>query len=37
MLFAEQIIDRLNGIEGAEGHFNEDGAPVAHGTIPKTR
>ena len=37
MLFAKQVIDGLHGIEGAQGHFNEDGAPVAHGTIPEAR
>ena len=34
MLIAEQIVDRLHWVEGAEWHFHKDGAPVAHGTIP---
>ena len=24
MLLAEEVVDGLHGIEGAEGHFNED-------------
>ena len=35
MLRAEEIVDRLHGIERAERHFNEDGVPVAHGAIPE--
>ena len=35
MLRAEEIVDRLHGIERAEWHFNEDGVPVAHGAIPE--
>ena len=35
MLIAEKIIDSLHGVEGAKGYFDEDRAPIAHGTIPK--
>ena len=35
MLRAEEIVDRLHGIERAERHFNEDSVPVAHGAIPE--
>jgi hypothetical protein len=35
MLFAQQIINSLNGIEGAQGNLNKYGTPVAHGTIPE--
>ena len=35
MLFAQQVVDGLHGIEGAERHFHEDGVPVAHGSIPQ--
>ena len=36
MLVAQKVVDGLHWIEGAEGHFDEDGRPVAHGSIPKT-
>lgn len=36
MLFSKQVVNCLNGIESSDGHFHEDGVPVAHGTIPKT-
>ena len=36
MLVAQEIVDRLDGIEGAEGNLYEDGAPVAHSAVPKT-
>ena len=36
MLFAEEIVDGLHRIEGSEGNFYEDCAPVAHGSIPET-
>ena len=35
MLLAQEVVHRLDGVEGAEADFNEDGAPVAHGTVPK--
>ena len=35
MLFAQQVVNGLNGIEGAKGNLDKYGAPVAHGTIPK--
>ena len=34
MLVAKEIIDCLNGVEGAKRDFNEDGRPIAHCTIP---
>lgn len=37
MLFSKQVVNCLNGIESSDGHFHEDGVPVAHGTIPETR
>ena len=37
MLLAEEVVDRLDGVEGFERHFHEDGGPVAHSTIPKPR
>ena len=36
MLRPQQVIDGLHGVEGSEGHFHEDGAPVAHGAVPQT-
>lgn len=36
MLFSKQVVNCLNGIESSDGHFHEDGVPVAHGTIPET-
>ena len=36
MLFSQQIVDSLNGVEGLKRNFNEDRTPVAHSTIPKT-
>ena len=36
MLFAQQVVNGLNGIEGAQGNLDKYGAPVAHGTIPQT-
>ena len=36
MLVAKEIVDGLHRIECAEGNLYEDGAPVAHGTIPQT-
>lgn len=37
MLFSQQVIHRLHRIERAEWYFHEDGVPIAHGTVPKTR
>ena len=36
MLFAEQVVDGFYGVEGGQGHFDEEGDPVGHGTVPKT-
>jgi hypothetical protein len=36
MLFAQQVVNGLNGIEGAQGNLDKYGAPVAHSTIPQT-
>lgn len=36
VLGAQQIVDGLHGVERAEGHLNEDGVPVGHGTVPKS-
>ena len=35
MLVAQQVIHRLHGVERAEGHFDEHGAPVAHRAVPQ--
>ena len=35
MLFAQQVVNGLNRIEGAQGNLDKYGAPVAHGTIPE--
>ncbi len=35
VLVAEEVVDRLYGVEGGEGNLNEDGVPVTHGTIPE--
>ena len=35
MLWTEQVVDGLHGVERAEGNFYEDGTPVAHGTVPE--
>ena len=34
MLIAQQIVDGLDGIEGAEGNFYENRIPVAHSSVP---
>ena len=33
----EKIQDHLHGIEGLEGHFHEEGVPVAHRAVPQAR
>ena len=35
MLRAEQVVDRLDGIEGAERNLYEQSVPVTHGTVPQ--
>ena len=35
VLLAQQVVDGLHRIEGAQWHFYEDGIPIAHSTIPK--
>ena len=37
MLLAKQVVNSLYRIEGAKGNLYEDGAPIAHRTIPETR
>lgn len=37
MFCTQQVVHRLDRVEGRERHFDEDGVPVRHGTIPKTR
>lgn len=37
MLLAEQVVDRFDGIEGRDRHFDEDGVPAAHSAVPETR
>lgn len=36
MLFSQQVIDGFNRIKGGQWHFNEDGVPVAHGSVPES-
>ncbi len=31
----EEVVDGLHGVEGADGHFNQYGVPVAHRTVPE--
>lgn len=33
---SQQIVDGLHRVERADGNFNEDSVPVAHGTVPKS-
>ena len=33
----QQVVHRLYGVEGLDGHFDEDGDPIGHGTVPKSR
>ena len=35
MLRAEEVVHRFHGIERGEGHFYEDGVPVAHCAVPQ--
>ena len=37
MLISEQVVNSLYWVECAYGHFYEDSAPVAHGSIPQAR
>ena len=32
---AQEVVDGLDGVEGLDGHLDEDGVPVAHGSVPK--
>ena len=36
MLGAEQVVDGLDGVEGGQGNFNENGVPVTHGAVPQS-
>ena len=36
VLVAQQVVDGLYRVEGAEGNLYEDGAPVAHGAVPES-
>ena len=36
MSLTQQVVDGLDRIESRQGHFHEDGVPVAHGSIPQT-
>ena len=36
MLVTQEVVDGFDGVEGFEGHFDEDCRPVAHGAIPKS-
>ena len=36
MLGSQEIIDRLDGIKGLNGHFHKNGDPVRHRTVPET-
>ena len=36
MLGTEKIIDSFHRIESTERHFNHNGTPVAHSTVPQT-
>ena len=31
----QEVVDSFHGVEGFDGHFNEDGNPVGHGTVPE--
>ena len=35
MLFAEQVVDCFDGIEGGQWNFDEESNPVCHGSIPE--
>ena len=35
VFLAEKVVDSLDGVEGCQGHFDEDGGPISHGTVPK--
>ena len=36
MLLAQEVVDRLHGIERGDGHFDKEGVPVGHGSIPQS-
>ena len=36
MLWAVEVVDRLDRVESGEGHFDEDGVPVAHRSVPES-
>ena len=35
MLWAQEVVDGLDGIEGAQGNFYKESVPVTHCTVPK--
>ena len=35
MLVAEEIVDRFDGVEGAERNLDEDRRPITHSAIPQ--
>ena len=35
MLFAQQVVDGFDGVEGGQGHFDKEGDPVGHGSVPE--
>ena len=36
MLFAEQVVDGFDGIEGGKRNLDEEGDPVGHGAVPQS-
>lgn len=37
MLFAEQVVDGFDRVEGCQRHFDKEGNPVGHSTVPEAR
>ena len=36
VLFTEEVVDGLDGVEGGDGHLDEEGDPVGHGAVPES-
>ena len=36
MFRTQEVVDRFDGVECAQGHFDKGGEPVTHGTIPQS-
>ena len=36
VLFAQQVVDGFDRVESGQGHFDEDGVPIGHGSVPET-